>query len=161
MIWAAALTAFPFVLFRFYVRYRVFGKFFADDALVLFSSALLLTFAGFWQTRAGDLYNFINIAAGRQFPGSNSDATDSAQRLQQAEVLTVFVYGVTIWCIKLAFLLFFRRLGDQVRHMATVWWSILVFNVATFIVWMSVKNWRCFLASPAVSKGTNSSERDT
>ena len=138
------------MVFRFLVRYTVFRKLFADDALVALAWILLLIFAAFWQTRAEDLYGLIPA-----LHGALPDAGTARHilRFQKAQILTLMIYGVSLWSIKLAFLLFFRRLGDQVQNQAKIWWAVLSFNTASFIVWIGYQNWHCYVASTAVAQG--------
>ena len=151
-IWAVTAIALPFVPFRLYVRLRVFRRLFADDAFVVLAYILLLAFACFWQTYAKDLYTVYDVATGVKAPGA--DFNIHFKRYLNGEVFTIFMYGFSLWFIKLAFLLFFRRLGYQVRYQALIWWCVLAFNVATFIIWMGITNWRCITASAVKAQGT-------
>ena len=151
-IWAVTAVAFPFVPFRLYVRLRVFRRLFTDDAFVVLAYILLLVYACFWQIYAKDLYIVFDVAAGLETP--DTDINIHLQRFLNGEVFTVFMYGFCLWFIKLAFLLFFRRLGDQVRHQAVIWWSVLAFSVATFVIWLGITNSRCIAGSAVNAQGT-------
>ena len=123
-----------------------------DDALVVFAYILLLVFASFWQAYSKDIYTVNNVAAGLEAPGP--DIMTRFQGYLNGEIFTLFMYGFSLWSIKLSFLLFFRRLGYQVRYQALLWWGVLMFNIATFFIWFGVANWRCIALSVTKVKGT-------
>ena len=105
--------------------------------------SLLLASAAFWQIRVRDLYSFISLSFSPERRHAEFDIF--FKYLLNAKAFTVVIYDTFLQTIKLVFLLFLRRLDDQVRRRSTIWWTILAFNVVTFIAWMGYKNWRCFL----------------
>lgn len=123
------------------MRWRVFKKFFNDDALVVFAYIILLVYAIFLQTRTKDTYIVLNLIAGLAPP--DDDFPNHYYRYLQGLIFTHFAYALCLWSIKLAFLLFFKRLGRDVRYQAVIWWTALVWNIITFIVWTGIVNWRC------------------
>ena len=132
------------------MRWRVFQKLFIDDALVVFAYLQLLAFAIVWQEYANDLYVIFAVATGQEAPVA--DMLERVYRFQTAEIICNMLYGFTLWSIKLAFLLFFRRIGHHVRHQNAIWWSVLTWNAIAFVIWIGVINWRCEASRAAVSQ---------
>ena len=153
LIWSSAAVAFPFVPFRLLARWRVFHKLFIDDGLVVFAYSLLLAYAIFWQEYADDLYLAVDVARGVRAPPV--DIIYRIKRWLNSQVFHVFLSGFCLWSIKLAFLLFFRRLGQKVRHQKIIWWSIFTWNIITFILWMGIVQWQCIATSPAHTIGNH------
>lgn len=112
---------------------------------------LLLTYTSIWSNRANDLYAVFDVGAGYTKPGP--DFLSHLDRFRTAELAAVILYGCCLWSIKAVFLLFFRRLGNQVNHQRTIWWCIVAWNVATFIVFLGVRNWRCTANSTKYTVG--------
>lgn len=135
------VIAFPFVLFRLFVRWKVFRKLFADDAFVVLSYLLLLMYAILWQDRARDLY--IVFAVGSGATKAEADYLDHLKRYVTARIVYAFLYPFSLWSIKFAFQLFFLRLGRKARRQMFLWWSVLGCN----IICLGVPVWRCTINS--------------
>ena len=142
-MWTFAAVAFPFVPFRFFVRWKVFHKLFVDDFLVLFAYLLLLVFAIMWQIVAHDMYAFVEAAAGL-IPIDQS-LVGHYNNYLKAEMASMMICALCLWSIKLSFLLFFRRLGYRVPKQRSIWWLVLVVNILALAVWIGIMNWRCMI----------------
>lgn len=119
----------------------VFQKLFIDDALVVFAYLQLLAFAIVWQEYASDLYVVFAVAVGQEAPVAN--LLDRVQRFQHARIICNMLYVFTLWSVKLALLLFFRRIGHHVRHQSAIWYSVLIWNAVAIVIWIGLVNWRC------------------
>ena len=151
LIWAWTAIAFPFLIFRLFVRWKVFRTLFIDDALVVLAYSILLSYAAFMQTRAEDIYYVIRVAIGAE--QTDGSFNSHFYRFNKSQLATNFLYPFCLWSVKLAFLLFFRRLGKRVRYQEIFWWCILAFNTSTLAVWLGVSNWHCLVNSLEVVLG--------
>ena len=95
-----------------------------------------------------------DVAAGLETP--KADFLVRLRRFLAAEALATLLYGFGLWSIKLAFLLFFKRLGRNVVHHNIIWWSVLTWNVIALAIWLGVTEWRCIATSAVESLGETS-----
>lgn len=153
LLWSSAAVALPFVPFRLLARWKVFHKLFIDDALVVFAYLLLLAYVIVWQEYTDDLYVVVRVSTGAEAPPV--DIFNRIKRWSVIRMLHVFLSGFCLWSIKLAFLLFFRRLGQKVRYQKPIWWSVLIWNMVTFVVWMGIVQWQCIAISPERAVGNS------
>lgn len=151
LIWSSAAVAFPFVLFRLFVRWKITKKLFVDDGLVVVAYALLLAYAVIWQNRAHDFFLVMDALSGR-IP-AQPGGTTTLQHELHLQVNSVILYGLSLYCIKVSFLLFFQKLGNHVRKQRILWWAVVAYTIASFGVWMAMPPWRCIAASPSVLMG--------
>lgn len=62
-------------------------------------------------------------------------------------VALLILFFTCLWCIKLSFLLFFRRLGHNVRGHKVWWWCVLVATIATWAACVGDVQFDCSLNS--------------
>lgn len=152
IVWAAAAVAFPFVPLRLYVRWKVFRRLFIDDAFVVLAYLLLLTFSCYWQVRVKSFYVVLEVAAGHALPGP--DFRYHYSHYLKVHLICFVLYGFSLWSVKLAFLIFFKRLGHRIRYQYIAWWIVFVWNIVAFIAFMGYANWRCMTATPENAEGS-------
>ena len=128
------------------VRIRVFGRLHSDDALVFFAWVLLLTNAALWQTGKDALYQTMAVSAGQLFPPPADFTHQSEQYLRKSVAVIIFFY-TGLWSIKLAFLLFFKRLGHNVKNQNVVWWTVLVITAASYFACLGDIDYHCLTSS--------------
>ena len=121
-------------------------KFLIDDFLVVVAYCFLLAYAILWQNLAHDFYLVFESNSRRIKPPK--DMEHHTKRELNAQVVSVILYGLCLWCIKLAFLFFFQQLGNHTQSQRITWWSVLAYNVVTFAIWIAVPPWRCIASSP-------------
>lgn len=144
--WGSVGVTLLFIVFRFIVRFKVFGRLQPDDGLVLFSWISLLINASLWQIGQDALYMIVAVSSGQLYP----PPTDFGSRTEGflRTIVAVFVFFYTgLWSIKLAFLLFFKRLSQNVRHQDKFWWVVLSLTAATYVVGVGTIDYPC-LTSP-------------
>ena len=134
--------SFLFVFFRGYLRWKAFRKFFADDALVLLAWLLLFITAIIWQKRVYIIYYVWNISDGAIFPPPADIFEKVDLEVHQGLAVTILNF-VSLWCIKFAFLLLFKKLGRNVKGQDILWWSVLLFTVATLAISIGVQAYGC------------------
>lgn len=130
---------------RIYVRIRSFRRLFWDDALVLVAWLMLLANAIIWQRAKTGLYLLLNVQSGRVPPPANFNE-EVGEYLHLSLVVLILFYS-SLWCIKLSFLVFFKRLGRNVRRQKTIWWSVLAVVVASYFSVIGTVQYHCLIPS--------------
>ena len=144
--WAGVATSLVFFTARIGVRIKGFNKLFADDALVSFACLLLLINSIIWQVSEDDLYLNIGFSSGQIFPPPVDFPERTTRYLRRTIVVIAFFY-TGLWAINLSFLIFFRRLGHNVRNQKPVWWTVLAITVATYFACLGIIEYHCLAGS--------------
>lgn len=131
LMWSGVAISACFVSFRIFLRIRGFRKLFADDALVLTAWFMLLARSIILQIDRGLLY--LQWAADKQEYLPHMAST----------VATSVLFLTGLWAVKLSFLIFFRRLGQNVSGQKYLWWSITGFTVISGITCLVIPWWKC------------------
>ena len=98
-----------------FARWKSFEKLSLDDGFVIFAWLLALLTAIDWQIAAGFMYQFEAITNGRLWPPPATFVTDTERYYKGLVVVLVFFY-TGLWTVKFSFLLFFKRLGQNVAR---------------------------------------------
>lgn len=130
--WGGVALAWIFFVTRVAGRIKVFRRLYADDAMVLIACLFLMTNTLIWQMSKDDLYEIIAVQSGQQYPPP-LDLSKRAQAYLRRSVAVIALFYSGLWAIKLSFMLFFRRLGQNVRNQDIIWWTILAIIVATWL----------------------------
>ena len=146
VIWAGVAVSLVFLLIRLFARWKGFKKLFVDDAFVIFAWLLALLTAVDWQVVARWMYQFIAVTSGQQWPPPISFVKDSERYYKGSVVVLVFFY-TSLWAVKISFLLFFRRLSQNVAGQKVLWWCIFAFTLASYFVCVGDIQFSC-LAAP-------------
>ena len=117
---------------RLVVRWKSFKKLDFDDGFVIFAWVLALLTAIDWQIVAGFMYQFIAITRGQLWPPPATFVDDSERYFTGSAVFIIFFY-TSLWAVKISFLLFFKRLGLNVRRQKVLWWCVFAFTIATYL----------------------------
>jgi hypothetical protein len=96
-------------------------------------------------------YQIIYIGAGiLPFPRNVKTLVMTFSRL--FFIVPMLLY-VGLWCVKLAFLLFFKKLGTRsVRNLERWWWVVLGITIIAFALCFATLPYRCCLVSFEVLK---------
>ncbi|KAL8837434.1 MAG: hypothetical protein Q9170_002518 [Blastenia crenularia] len=146
VIWSGVWISFLCLLIRLYARWRTFKKLWFDDAFVVFAWILALSTAIDWQIVSGYMYQFISITSGQLWPPPARFVKDTENYYKGSVAVLVFFY-TSLWAVKFSFLLFFRRLGQNVRGQQIFWWLVFGFTVATYLICIGDIQYSC-LAVP-------------
>ncbi|KAJ8113882.1 hypothetical protein OPT61_g4094 [Boeremia exigua] len=145
-VWSLTILSFLFLPARLYARLRATKRLFWDDFLVTFAWILSLAIAITLTVYYPVTVEIMLIGAGlKKFPPNVKIIT-----MQFTRVFTVIpmLFYAGLWCIKLAFLLFFRRLGLRNVTSLRRWWRIvLVVTIVSLLVCYSLLPYRCTLVS--------------
>lgn len=66
--------------------------------------------------------------------------------------MNVFFY-TGLWSVKLSFLVFFKRLGQNVRNQQIVWWTVLLITIGSYLACLSIIDYRCLASSFSYLEG--------
>jgi hypothetical protein len=87
---------------------------------------------------------------GGGIPFPKNIATITMQFTRLFLIVPMLLY-IGLWCVKLAFLLFFKRLGTRsVRGVGRWWWVVMVITILCFGICYATLPYRCCLVSFAV-----------
>lgn len=144
---------------RLYSRFHGSGRFYLDDGFVLFAYAMSLSTAVLWQWTVSDMYRVLTYAAiapAAPLPSTAPNGPPSQDTLDIFDmqlrwlrvclVVELFFYtGLT--SVKLAFLFFFRRLGQNAHNLRYLWWPNLLFTLAVYLVCIGTVQYECLVGS--------------
>ncbi|KAK3293113.1 uncharacterized protein B0H64DRAFT_403529 [Chaetomium fimeti] len=145
LIWAAEGLALIFLSTRLYTRIRTQRRIFWDDALAIFATSLTVVVAGLWQWQAPAMYEILEVMAGLAPP--TPDFADKTLRWLKVQLIAELFFYTGLTAVKLAFLLFFKRLGHNVNRFNWFWWPVVIFVVAIYAVCLGTVEYRCLLPS--------------
>ena len=150
--WTGVVLSLSFMIFRVYVRLRLFHRLFPDDGLVgaawLFDVAIAIIF----QTQINTMWIAINAT-------SNQQEQLSPYYIERVNVFLhletgAWVLSLTaLWLVKFSFLLFFRKLGNHLRRQRILWWAVIGFTSASYVVCISLGPFKCWMAADANAPG--------
>ena len=132
-----------FLIFRLTVKIRSFRRIYTDDCLVILAWAMLLGSAILWQVESPTLYELYAVTSGQKIPDAGFIARQIAF-LRTIVPFTILFYSC-LWTVKLSFLIFFRRLGANVRGHKAWWWFVLILIVLTWAACVADIHWVCSL----------------
>jgi hypothetical protein len=141
LLWVFFSLATIGLVFRFYVRLKCFRKLLADDYIAGFAWLLLLISACIWYMTIDGMYELSYVSAGMALPSAKFP--DNAHRFLVGSNVALLMFYVGLWSIKLSFLVFFYRLGENFRPYQVCWWIILVFTVASGFVCIGDIQYHC------------------
>lgn len=130
-----------FLIFRLTVKIRSFHKIYSDDYLVIAAWVLLLGSAVLWQVEAPNLYELFAVTSGEK-PLTSSFVARNIDLLRSLTPFALLFYSC-LWTVKVSFLLFFRRLGLNVRGQKVWWWCVLVITLLTWAATIADHNYKC------------------
>lgn len=145
VVWAGASMSFVFLLLRLISRFRGPRRLFWDDGFAIFGWLLVLASAALWQWIARDMYYVLDISAGLATPGA--DFWARMIRFARVQFVVELFFDTTLVAIKLAFLFFFKRLGKRVRGQQYIWWTVLFFALASYVVSLGDNQYVCEFGS--------------
>ena len=99
---------------------EIFKKLFWDDVFAILAWLLALSTATIWQVSSKSTY-------------------------QSLAVWLCFYTG--LWAVKISFLLFFKRLGQNVASQQILWWCVFVFTVVAYVISMGDMPYTCLADS--------------
>ena len=141
--WTGVVLSLGFLIFRVFVRVRLFRRLFPDDGFVVAAWLFYVALSVIFQTQINSLWIVINV-------GRDPQEQLSPDYVQRSNVFLHLQSGAWIlsltalWLVKFSFLLFFRKLGNHVRRQRILWWAILGFTSASYVVCISLGAYKCW-----------------
>lgn len=145
-MWSGVGISTLFLFARLWIRLRVFRKLQPDDPLVIFAWILSIANAAIWTAVRKDLYFNLALATG-QITTIPADLFERLERLLRGNLAAYILSYVSLWSIKISFVVFFRRFGDKLRTQRIAWYATLGFCLASFAVCLGTVDYRCLTAS--------------
>lgn len=144
---------------RLMARWCTFKRFYFDDAFVVFAWLLALSTAIDWQIIAWKMYSYVSVTSGQLSPPRPDFEADTESYYDGSLAIMVF-YSTSLWSIKIAFLLFFKRLGQNIGGgQRLLWWSIFGFTMATYFVLIGDIPYSCLVGPLPKLRATCSSDK--
>lgn len=150
-MWAGVAISFCFLLFRFYVRLKIFRRLHIEDPFVLAAWLLNLVNAIVWQKTANHLYSVIAVESGEIDMLSPEFLSNVYVGLHSLFACYLFYY-TALWSIKLSFLLFFRNLGNDIRRQRLLWYCVFVYTIASYVTCLGMIDYKCLVEAGGLGK---------
>lgn len=150
--WTGVVLSLSFMIFRVYVRLRLFRRLFPDDGFVVAAWLFYLALGIIFQTQISSMWIAINIDSNRQ----DQLSTDYIERVNvflRLQTGTWVLSLTALWLVKFSFLLFFRKLGNHVRRQRILWWAVIGFTSASYVVCISLAAFKCWITADANAPG--------
>ena len=114
--------------------------------MVLIAILFLMINTLIWQFTKDDLYVLIAVESGQLYPPP-SDLPERARRYLKRSVAVIFLFYSGLWAIKLSFMLFFKRLGRNIRGQRIIWWTVMAFIAASWLACLGTIQYHCLTGS--------------
>ena len=151
--WTGVGLSLSFMIFRVYVRLRLFRRLFPDDGFVLAAWLFYVALGIIFQTQISSMWITINGASDRQEQLS-PNYTERVNVFLHLQIAAWILSFTALWLIKFSFLLFFRKLGNHVRRQRILWWLVIGFTLASYVVCISLGAFKCWSIAGATALGT-------
>ena len=102
---------------------------------------MLLSYAIIFQLELRALYVLYAVNLGQLLP--TPDVLATIESLLRSTLAIQLLYYTCLWTIKVAFLIFFCRLGQKVQGRKVLWWSVTTVTIATWLVCIGTTNYGC------------------
>jgi hypothetical protein len=103
---------------------------------------LVLTTAGLWQWSAKFMFYILEAESSLAIPGPQL-LSDLRHWLDVQLIAELFFYTTLVF-VKLSFLFFFRRLGQNVQGQKYIWWPVLVFSLIVYVISIGNVQYKCY-----------------
>ncbi len=150
--WTGVVLSLSFMIFRVYVRLRLFRRLFPDDGFVVAAWLFYVALGIIFQTQINSMWIAINVGSNRQEPLS-PEYIERVNVFVRLQIGTWVLSLTALWLIKFSFLLFFRKLGNHVRRQRILWWAVIGFTLASYVVCISLGVFKCWITADANALG--------
>lgn len=132
VVWLGFGIATVLTAFRLYVRRIRLGKWFWDDAFHLLGWGLLLASAALLTNFSSILYRVRGVTTGGTALTIDFLQNDVPLYIR-FEWVQILLFWSTLWSVKFAFLLFYRRFFTGLTSHMIAWWIVLAFTTASYL----------------------------
>lgn len=150
--WTGVVLSLSFMIFRVYVRLRLFRRLFPDDGFVVAAWLFYVALGIIFQTQVNSMWIAIDAGSNRQEQLS-SVYMERVNSFVHLQIGTWVLSFTALWLVKFSFLLFFRKLGNRVRRQRILWWAVIGFTSASYVVCISLGAFKCSITADANALG--------
>jgi hypothetical protein len=106
---------------------------------------MLLANVILWTKVSPLLYENYEVLQGKRPPGP--DVLERYGYFLRCFAPFITLFYTSLWAVKLSLLLFFRRLGNQIRSHEIWWWCVTFFTVSGWLICIADLAWPCSVRS--------------
>ncbi|KAI9839027.1 MAG: hypothetical protein M1837_002281 [Sclerophora amabilis] len=132
IVWIGFAVAAILTAARLYIRHVKLRRFFWDDAFHVFALVTLLTSAFVYSWMVHVIYDIGLAVTGMKMLDVKFFDYDVPQFFRY-QFGTILLFWITLWSVKISFLLFYRRFFDGLTKHIIAWWLVMIFTVGAFI----------------------------
>ncbi|KAK8127964.1 hypothetical protein PG984_009072 [Apiospora sp. TS-2023a] len=125
IMWGGFALCIILFICRMGIRVSCFGRAFVEDYLMLAALVLFLASIIVCQVLLPYVYQMEEDYWSTEM---TSTPLDTAVKAAAGLSSMMYINYVSIWLVKLNFMLFFRRLGNHVVKYRVAWWAVLLYN---------------------------------
>ena len=114
---------------RLYVQLRVLRRFDAEDWILLVAAAVLVACTGFYYNHMAYIYKGLMVSLYGEQEITLSEILKAAPVQLKTATILLTLWWVSIFGVKVAYLLFFRKLLFRLRGLMRWWWFVMGFLV--------------------------------
>ncbi|OTB08910.1 hypothetical protein M426DRAFT_18309 [Hypoxylon sp. CI-4A] len=103
------------------------------------------------------MYVFMHVNSGQLWPPP-ADMVKKTEQYYKGQLILLMFFYTSLWSVKLSFLFFFKRLGQNVDKQKYLWWPIFAFTAASYFVCVGDIEYKCLAPSLEVIIATCSSD---
>ncbi|KAK7956419.1 uncharacterized protein PG986_005641 [Apiospora aurea] len=130
---------------RLYIRYACFRRLWYGDYIMLIALVLHTAEAILIQLFVRNAYDLAKAENG-DLSVTGPDFLPNSGKAFAALGASITITMVGVLVIELSFLIFFRRLGTNIRFFNPVWWSVLLFTVAGTATQIGMQAFQCYFS---------------
>jgi hypothetical protein len=142
-LWSGVGISLAFVILRYSIRLHLRQRPTVDDYFLFGAWFCTVINSMIWQIRSGPLYTVNSMGEYASINEEPSNVGEQMNQYLQAGFAAYVAVYTGLWCVKLAFLFFFRSLGKSIRRQAVLWWWTIVFVALSFVVVIGIKASKC------------------
>ncbi|ETS85982.1 hypothetical protein PFICI_04007 [Pestalotiopsis fici W106-1] len=144
-VWTGVAVSALTLLGRLFARFRGMHRLYWDDVSVIAAFILVVITGALWQWGAPAMYYVLNVQAGLELYDQTRFFPDMKRWLLVSLIVELFFY-TSLLLIKLAFILFFKRLGQRIKFFKWIWWPVLVVTLGSYFGSVGNVDYKCLIA---------------
>lgn len=98
-----------------------------------------------WQVVSKFMYKFILVTSGQVWPPPQNFIHDT-ERYYKGSMVVLVLFYTSLWSVKISFLLFFKRLAQDLTALRIQWWVIFVFTILSYLACFADTQYWCLVA---------------
>ncbi|KAI1373951.1 hypothetical protein F4677DRAFT_427726 [Hypoxylon crocopeplum] len=150
ILWSGAAFSILIVGARLAIRLKLLSHLKVDDYLVIFAMLCNLGTAIIWSVLGSNLYltlDSISQDDGLSDPMNLMNLLDKTGTALHANLASFILMWTCLWSIKLSFMAFFYGLGNRIKSQRILWWAVLAFVAASYLVCIGVLDYQCMTSN--------------